>query len=92
MNMVLLERLGTDFTLHEVSAFPERSFGSSSKLTTKALESQAIDGLDWRLDSNQKPARVLGVVVGVAGLATLGTSIYNIITASKKDKHQRDLS
>jgi hypothetical protein len=85
MNMVLLEHLGTDFTLHEVLAFPERSFGSSSKRVTEAPESQAIAGLDWQyMGPQDKVDRLLFGAIGVAGLAAI--IIPSVVKHHKEDK------
>ena len=68
--MVLLERLGSDFSLREVSAFPERSF-DSSKRATEALESRDIE-LEERGVGN---AMLRGAGVLAIG-AIVGSGIY----------------
>ena len=80
--MVLLERLGTDFTLREVSTFPERSFGSSSKRATETPESRAFTGKD----------RLLLGVAGAGALAASGILIAGAVKQHEKDKDQRDIS
>ena len=70
MNMELLERLGSDFSLREVSAFPERSF-DSSKRATEALESRDIE-LEERGVGN---AMLRGAGVLAIG-AIVGSGIY----------------
>ena len=84
MNMELLERLGTDFTLREISAFPERSFGSGSKRANEAPESRAIAKLD--------STKLLKGAAGAAALALLGGAIYDGVQVHEKANHQRDLS
>ena len=78
--------LGTDFTLREASAFPERSFGSSSERATEALE------LDRRyMDADDRRDRLLGGAMAVGTLGALGVSIYGAVKAFQNN-HQRDLS
>ena len=92
MDMVLLEP-PTDFTLREVSTFPERSFGSSSK---RATESRAIAGLDRRdKDEDDRHDRLpAGEVASVAFGGLPGLIIYKAVQQHKddKDKQQRDVS
>jgi hypothetical protein len=78
MNVVLLECLGTDFTL------PERSFGSSLKRATEAPESRAFVSVS-AVSTGER-------LMGVGLLAALGGSIYGAVKGIEKDKHQRDLS
>ena len=78
--------LGTDFTLREALAFPERSFSSSSKRATEALE------LDRRyMDADDRRDRLLGGAMSVATLGALGLGIYGAVKQSQ-NKQQRDLS
>ena len=94
MDMELSERLvGTDFTLRDVSAFSERSFGSSSKRTTdsEALESRAIAELEGR-GRNGVEALLGGL--GLATVAGVGAAGYYGLIKPQQQKHsqQRDVS
>ena len=85
--MELLERLGTDFTMREASAFPERSLGSSSKRATEAPE------LDRRyMDADdRRDMRLLGGALVVSTLGAIGGGIYGLVK-QHENKQQRDLS
>ena len=80
----------TDFTLRDVSASSERSFGDSSKRTTgsEALESRAIAALEGR---GRGGVEALLGALGLAATAGVGVAGYYGLIKPQQQQH-RDVS